>query len=281
VSEFRGRSEQATTTRGIFWENNNMMDWFAQLPVVWMAVVVVFGIGAVTALIHVAVRTLAARGWTPAFKAISPVMLTPLAVVFGLIVGFLCAQVWSDTERANGAVIREAGALRTVLILAPTFPPQAETRIRAFVRRHIKDAVEQEWPAMAHQQATLASVTDADTETLQFVLALAPQGEAQATAQREMVSALRNALDARRERLIISRAKINWVKWTVVFLLGGLILVTIALVHSDNPRTSAIALTLFAMGMAGCVVLIASHNEPFTGEISVSPNLLLQVMPKD
>jgi len=35
------------------------------------------------------------------------------------------------------------------------------------------------------------------------------------------------------------------------------------------------------VGMAACVVLIASHNEPFTGEISVSPNLLLQVMPKE
>ena len=56
---------------------------------------------------------------------------------------------------------------------------------------------------------------------------------------------------------------------------------TVALVHSDNRRTAAIAMALFAVGMVACVVLIASHNEPFTGEISVSPNLLLQVMPKE
>jgi LPS O-antigen subunit length determinant protein (WzzB/FepE family) len=52
----------------------------------------------------------------PAFKAVWPVMLTALAVVFGLIVRFLAAQEWSDGERANGAVIREAGALRTVAL---------------------------------------------------------------------------------------------------------------------------------------------------------------------
>jgi hypothetical protein len=28
------------------------------------------------------------------------------------------------------------------------------------------------------------------------------------------------------------------------------------------------------------VVLIASHSRPFTGEISVSPSVLLQVMPE-
>src|SRR5258708_492546 len=99
-----------------------MMYWLHQRPVVWMALVVFAGIAAATALIYWVVLALAARGRMPAFKAVSPVTLTPLAVVFGLIVGFLAAQAWSDAERANGAVIREAGALRTVLLLATSFP---------------------------------------------------------------------------------------------------------------------------------------------------------------
>src|SRR5260370_263856 len=107
------------------------MYWLHQLPVVWMALVVFAGIAVATALIYWAVLALAARGWMPAFKAVSPVMLTPLAVVFGLIVGFLAAQAWSDAERANGAVIREAGALRTVLLLATSFPDPTEARIQA------------------------------------------------------------------------------------------------------------------------------------------------------
>ena len=257
-----------------------MMDWFYQLPVVALTAVVAIGIGAATAVIHVVVGALAARGWMRAFKAVSPVILTPLAVVFGLIVAFLCAQVWTDNDRANGAVMREAGALQTTLLLASSFPEPSEARIRALVSHHIKDAVDQEWPAMAHQRAALPTISVSDTEALPFILSLIPQGEAQATAQREMVEALRNALDARRERLIISRARINGVKWTVVLLLGGLILVTMAVVHADNRHTSAIVLTLFATSMTACIVLIAAHNEPFTGEISVSPNLLLQVMPK-
>ena len=133
---------------------------------------------------------------------------------------------------------------------------------------------------MAQQQATLAMISDADTDAIALILSVLPESETQAIAQREMVSAVQSALEARRQRIIISRATINWVKWTVVMLLATLILLTIALVHSDNRAAAAIAMVIFTIGAAACVVLIASHNHPFTGEISVGPDLLLQVMPE-
>ena len=133
---------------------------------------------------------------------------------------------------------------------------------------------------MAQQRATLAMMTGADTEALQLVLSVLPRSEAQVVAQREMVSSLQNALDARQQRIVISRSTINWVRWTVVLLLAVLILLTIAVVHCDNRATAAIAMAIFSVGVAACVVLIASHNRPFTGEISIGPDLLLQVLPE-
>jgi hypothetical protein len=67
----------------------------------------------------------------------------------------------------------------------------------------------------------------------------------------------------------------------VVLLLAYLILLTIAIVHSDNRTTGAIAMGIFSVAVAARVVLIASHNRPFTDEISVAPDLLLQVMPRE
>jgi len=57
-------------------------------------------------------------------------------------------------------------------------------------------------------------------------------------------------------------------------------LVAIAMVHSDNRITSAIAMTLFATAIAVSVLLIAAHNRPFSGEISVKPEALLQILPQ-
>ena len=88
-------------------------------------------------------------------------------------------------------------------------------------------------------------------------------------------------MDARRQRITISQLQASAIKWVCLYLQAVCALIAIALVHSDNRATASIAMGLFATAMAACVVLIASHNEPFTGEISVSPSLLLQVLPKE
>jgi hypothetical protein len=53
------------------------------------------------------------------------------------------------------------------------------------------------------------------------------------------------------------------------------------MVHSDNRVTCAIALAIFATGVAVSVLLITAHNRPFSGQISVGPDLLEQVMPEE
>jgi hypothetical protein len=44
------------------------------------------------------------------------------------------------------------------------------------------------------------------------------------------------------------------------------------------PLTCALALAIFATGIAVSVLLIAAYSRPFTGEISVGPQLLQQVI---
>ena len=133
---------------------------------------------------------------------------------------------------------------------------------------------------MARRDATLTLAPPRLAEALQLALSLTPRGEGQVIAQREMVSSLENALEARRQRIILSRSSINWVKWTVLLVQAGLTLITIAMIHSDNRGANRIILAIFATGVGVAVVLIASHSRPFTGEISVHPTVLLQVMPE-
>jgi hypothetical protein len=256
-----------------------MADWLHDLPVVWMGVVIFAGTYALAAAIYGIVIGLAVGERARAFKAISPGLLSPLGIIFGLFVAFVAAQVWGDSERATAAVTREASALRAVVLLAASFPGEPEAALRAQVRRHIDEAIAREWPAMRHHQVTLEMAPPSLVEALRVALALRPASEGQATVQRELVTSLEAALEARRQRIIISQASVNWVKWTGLLLQAACVLVTIAMVHSDNRRGAALALGLFATGVAICLVLIASHNRPFTGEISVKPDALRQVMP--
>jgi Protein of unknown function (DUF4239) len=256
-----------------------MDHWLHSLSVIWLTLVVFAATALVTGLIYGAIRMLAANGRTGAFKAVSPGMLPPLGLLFGLLVGFLAAQVWGDSDRARMAVNREASALRTVSLLATSFPGESEAQIHALLRRHIEDAITLEWPAMALHRATLTPIPAPLAEAVRVTLSLAPQEDGQRIAQREIVTMLQDALDARRQRIIISQSGINWVKWVGVILEAILTLIAIACVHSESRGTSAIALAIFAAAVAVSLVLIASQERPFTGSLSVGAETLHQVMP--
>ena len=86
-------------------------------------------------------------------------------------------------------------------------------------------------------------------------------------------------MDARRQRLTISQFQVSPLKWGCLYLQAVCALIVIAFVHSDNRLASLLTMMLFATGAAAAVLLIAATDRPFIGEISVSPNSLLQVLP--
>jgi len=254
--------------------------WLLNLPVVLMTVVIFALTYATTALIYTLISALATGDRARAFKAVSPGMLPPLAVMFALLVGFLAAQDWGDADRAHTAVNREASALRSAVLLANELPADVGGPLRELVRRQIQEAVDREWPAMARGDATVAIIPGALKEALHRTLAFEPQGSGQVIAQRELVASLQAALDARRQRIILSYSSIDAVKWSALVIQAFLMLLTIAMVHSDNRATNRMILAIFATGAAAALVLIAAHSRPFTGRLAVSPTVLLQVMPE-
>jgi hypothetical protein len=257
-----------------------MSDWLHNLPVIWMAVFVFGATYLVAAAIYAIITSLAVGERARSFKAVSPGMLPPLGIIFGLFVAFTAAQVWNDNERANAAINRETSALRSVVIFAASFPGEPEMRLRALIRDYIGEAATLEWPMMARRAATLKIAPRPLGEALQLTLSLSPGNQGQQTAQREITTALESALEARRQRILISGSQVNLVKWACLILQAICAFLAIAIVHSDNRLAARITMAIFATGVAASVLLILAHDRPFTGEVSFGPEPLLQVMPE-
>jgi hypothetical protein len=256
-----------------------MINWVYDLPIAWLVVVIFAATFLATAVIYFIVTRLAAGERAHAFKAVSPGMLPPLGIVFALVVGFLAVGVWSDSDRAQLAVNREASALRTTILLVDSFPRSSRARMRTLIRRHIHETVVDEWPAMARQDITLKVVPTPLADSLHLALSLEPQSEGQKVAQREITTSLENALDARRQRIIISQSRVNWVKWAGILVLAMLALLAIAFVHSERRATAGIAMSIFAGAVAVSLILIASQDQPFDGPFRVKPDVLEQITP--
>src|SRR5256884_8916727 len=255
-----------------------MSDWLHGLPVLWMTILVFGFTYLVTAGILAAIMVFAVGERARSFKAISPGLLPVLGLIFGLFVVFTAAQVWTDNEKARAEIDREASALRSAAILATSFPRESQVQLRDLIRRYIADVVAQEWPMMAQGTANLRAIPGVLAEALQATLALNPSSEGQKTAQRDIATAFETALDARRQRIIISESQVNLLKWVCLFVQAVCALVAIAMVHSDNRLASIMAMGIFATGVAASIFLILAHVLPFTALMSIKPYRLLQVM---
>ena len=234
-----------------------MSDWLHALPVGWMAVVVFGATYVATGGIYALVIVLATGERARAFKAVTPGLLPPLGIIFGLFVAFLAAQVWNDLDRAG----------------AP------ETRLRGLIHTQIEAARDVEWAAMSHRRATIVMIPKPLAEAIRRAMSLSPTGDGQVAAQREILAALENALDARRQRILVSQAAVNGVKWAALIVQAAVTLLAIAMVHCDNRLSAGLALGLFSTAVGVCVLLLVAHDRPFIGQLAVGPAALLQVMP--
>lgn len=252
-----------------------MSSWLYDLPAFWLIIVVFLGCAAIFA----AVQALAVGGRAQAFTSVSAGMLSPLGVLFGLLVGFVALQVGTAKTQAELAVGGEASAWRATIILADRFPAKPRTRLHTLIRHQIQAEVAQEWPAMAEQRATLAAVPQPVTSALNLVLGLSPHTRDQQLAQSEMLKSLQDALDARRQRIVVSQSSVEWVKWTGLVAAAALTLLTIAVVNSNNRLAAAIALAIFGTGVAVSLLLIVVEDRPFAGPDAIQPTPLVQVMP--
>jgi hypothetical protein len=254
-------------------------DWLHNLPVRWM-VVLFFGSGYFTVAVIYAVVVEFPIGWLFRARAFSASMLSPLGTLFALFVVFTAEQVWNDNDRASAAVSQEASALRNTLILATNFPKEPRGRLETLIHNYIEEVATKEWSMMAHDIATLEIVPHNLVEALQLTVALTPSSQGQGIAQREMVVALESVLDARRQRIAVSHSSVSLVKWACVTIEAICVLIAIALSHGDKRAAALVAMGLFATGAAACYLLIGAYDRPFIGQLSIQPDLLLQVMPE-
>src|SRR6516164_8918988 len=105
-----------------------MGDWFLNLPILWMALVVIAATYLIAACVYLVTVRLAVGDRARAFKAFSPGMLPPLGIIFGLLVGFVAVQIWNDFDKAKIAVATEASAFRAILLFDKSFPEEQQLR---------------------------------------------------------------------------------------------------------------------------------------------------------
>jgi hypothetical protein len=202
------------------------------------------------------------------FRGIAPNFLTAINVLFALNLAFLANDTWNAHDRALNAVFQEAGSLRNIIDFADNLPDPVRTRIDGAVSDYAR-AVVDEWPMLARRES---SRTAADR--LDALLALL-SGDAVVSAANPGIQSqmLQQAIDVRGSRVLrvaLSQTHVNPLKWLGMAFLGFLTMISIAMIHVDQPRAEALAVLLFATAAAPTAAIVLVHGNPFQQPMAVS-----------
>jgi hypothetical protein len=211
-------------------------------------------------------------------KVLTPVLLTPLSVITGLLIAFLAARVWANLDHAVGFAAQEASAIHDVVAHTGALPAEMRAATIAGMATHLRFVETQDWPDMLAGKATLEQESPGLDAALTALLAREPATFAQRETQARAIEAIERAMDARRGRILLSNAVIAPSQWTVILVLDMLVLLTIGVVHLDRKATAALGMAIFSTAVAASLVLLMINDRPFSnGGNVVEPAALRQV----
>jgi hypothetical protein len=233
---------------------------------------------AFAAVIFALSRALAQQRFAVQLKATTPVMLTPLAVILGLVIAFVASRIWTNFDHAHAFVRDEARAIQQALTLAEALPPKVRTEMRSAIEHYLQFADAEDWPAMLQGHAKMLASVPGLTDAMTTILSFAPTDAGQQVAQQRMVIALEQSLDARRQRILLSKATALPMQWIAIIVLAVLALLTVAIVHIDQPLATATSLFILSTAIAVCLVLLLVNDRPFSeGGLNIRPEALRQI----
>jgi hypothetical protein len=241
---------------------------------------IVFGLSYLTVALIVLGCILLGRSRVAAdLKAVTPVMLTPLSVIVGLLIVFLANRVWANLDRAHMYVAQEAGAIHDAVWMSQALPVDVQGRVKASIAVYLDFVEHKDWPAMAVGQADINLPVAGITEATRVLLSFVPASESEKIAHQRVVAALEEILAGRRNRILLSMAVISALQWIAIIVLELLLLLTATMVHIDRPVTAAITCVLLSTAIACCLVLLMVHDRPFAaGGLTVEPTMLRSAM---
>lgn len=203
-------------------------------------------------------------------KGLVAPFFSSVAILFGLLTGFLANDVGDRNRQAVRAVQAEAGELHNVYALSVASASDMKA-IRIALKAYAASAVNDEWPAVIRGGLSSPLTEAAYDELLQMVSDPGITRDASGPVHVALLSAAVRAGTARTDRLSLAADRTNDLKWISVLILGLITQIGLALVHLEQRRAMLTALTVFASGAIVALGLIALQEHPFDGAFRVSP----------
>lgn len=197
----------------------------------------------------------------------------PLQTLTVFVLAFVLVTASASNGKADEAVRKEAGVVDHMFEVADYAPTAQRQRLQADVVCYVRAVRAQEWPAMAHGQASEAP----NRWSTDFRTALRQMGD-DASAFGMLVSADKERSEARQTRIAESTPAIpGAVYWLMLAALAFLVITLALCLPRQNTTLVTTGLVILTMLLTSVLLVIRDVERPFSGVIRVTPAAMTTV----
>jgi len=189
---------------------------------------------------------------------------------YGITLGLIAVGTWEVYSDVDNKIGEEASALAACYRDVSSFPEPARAELQADLREYTHQVIDVAWPLQRRgiiPQNSAAALLAIQTHLASFE----PVTENQKTLYAEAYREFDRIVELRRIRLRSVVASLPAPLWSVL-LIGGFICIALTWFFDMRSRSMHFWMTVMFSGLLGLMIfLLAAMDNPFRGEISVSP----------
>lgn len=197
--------------------------------------------------------------------------IATVATAWALALGFVAADIWAISSKANQATSDERSAIIRLIGIAESPEIDAIALKKALIN-YRGAVVDDEWTKNANLYPAL-SVEKAIQGIRNEILKMAKHDTPPPVVV-HMLNDLDILQDARNMRLSVGATSVDPYKWYLLLSLTVMTLITVASTHSDRIRAGKVALLIYTFSATLCLWILAVHANPYQGLAKLEPTNL-------
>lgn len=256
------------------------MYWIYDLPTWLLGLLIVFTFVLISLLGLIASRHGIARYFRLSDETNEPVngFFAGVGVMYSLLLGLVAVAAWQNYDSANAVASKEAALVGALYRDVCAFPEPERHKLQDNLEKYLHFVVEVAFPA--HQRGEVQTGGTILLSEFQGILtAIQPTSVNQQVMLAEAYAAFNKVVDARRIRMDSVNSGIPSVFWVVILVGAVLSIVLTYIFHFPTLKTHLALTGIFSLFLGFVIFLVAAMDNPFRGEMSVSPEpyaLILQ-----
>jgi len=247
------------------------------VPTISLGIIVVILAVALSTLGLIFIRRLMSHKMLGQHTDLTAAIFEAVGMAYTVILAFMVVVSWQNFDKTIAHVGNEANELVDLYRDSAAFQSDFKEKVRVSLKEYYDVVVNEEWPLLAKGEESMKA-REALRKVWALYVAYEPQTGKENTFFAESVANLNDLREARRLRVMDSRAGVNPVLWFIL-IFGGIITVCFTFFFAaDNFAYNLLLVSILAVIIALVLLTILLFDFPFTGDVKIPVEMYKEIV---